>query len=76
MSGGCFRETLLSFCRDFNLEKALESVSAQICCDLNKSLTERDYPALTPALQATLTGQICSIAQKDNPIRTLVGKTE
>ncbi|XP_040030453.2 T-complex protein 11-like protein 2 isoform X1 [Gasterosteus aculeatus] len=57
---------------DFNLEKALESVSAQICCDLNKSLTERDYPALTPALQATLTGQICSIAQKDNPIRTLV----
>ncbi|XP_054480982.1 T-complex protein 11-like protein 2 [Anoplopoma fimbria] len=57
---------------DFNLEEALESVSAQICCELNKSLTERNYPAMSPALQATLTGQICSITQKDNPIRTLV----
>ncbi|XP_037616658.1 T-complex protein 11-like protein 2 [Sebastes umbrosus] len=56
----------------FNLEEALEGVSAQVCCELNKSLTERSYPALTPALQATLTGQICSISQKDNPIRALV----
>ncbi|XP_059182394.1 T-complex protein 11-like protein 2 [Centropristis striata] len=56
----------------FNLEEALEGVSAQICCELNKSLTERNYPALSPALQATLTGQICSITQRDNPIRTLV----
>ncbi|KAM9334476.1 T-complex protein 11-like protein 2 [Symphorus nematophorus] len=56
----------------FNLEEALEGVSAQICCELNKSLTERSYPALTPALQAILRGQICSITQKDNPIRTLV----
>ncbi|XP_071373225.1 T-complex protein 11-like protein 2 [Centroberyx affinis] len=58
--------------QDFNLEEALEDASAQICCELNKSLTERNYPALTPALQATLTGQICSIAQRDDPIRTLV----
>lgn len=58
------------------MEEALEGVSAQICCELNKSLTERNYPTLTPALQATLTGQICSITQKDNPIRTLVGKME
>ncbi|XP_072233309.1 T-complex protein 11-like protein 2 [Leuresthes tenuis] len=57
---------------DFNLEESLEGVSAQLCCELNKSLTERDYPALTPELRATLTGQICSITQKDNPIRTLV----
>ncbi|KAM8908597.1 T-complex protein 11-like protein 2 isoform 2-T2 [Spinachia spinachia] len=57
---------------DFDLEKALEGVSAQVCCDLNKSLTERDYPALTPALQATLKGQICSIVRKDNPICALV----
>ncbi|XP_053170162.1 T-complex protein 11-like protein 2 [Scomber japonicus] len=56
----------------FKMEEALEGVSAQICCELNKSLTERNYPTLTPALQATLTGQICSITQKDNPIRTLV----
>lgn len=61
-------------CRDFNLEEALEGISAQICCELSKSLTERGYPALTPALQATLRGQICSITQKDNPIRSLVGK--
>nr|XP_033472299.1 T-complex protein 11-like protein 2 [Epinephelus lanceolatus] len=59
-------------CRDFNLEEALEGVSAQICCELNKSLTERNYPTLSPALQATLRGQICSITQEDNPIRTLV----
>lgn len=57
---------------DFNLEEALEGISAQICCELSKSLTERGYPALTPALQATLRGQICSITQKDNPIRSLV----
>ncbi|MEQ2260078.1 wD repeat domain, partial [Xenotaenia resolanae] len=43
-----------------------------ICCELNKSLIERNYPPLTPEVQATLTGQICSISQKDNPIRTLV----
>ncbi|KAM9705740.1 T-complex protein 11-like protein 2 [Menidia menidia] len=57
---------------DFNQEESLEGISAQICCELNKSLTERDYPALTPELQATLKGQICSITQKDNPIRMLV----
>ncbi|KAM4711611.1 T-complex protein 11-like protein 2 isoform 1-T3 [Anableps anableps] len=56
----------------FNLKETLEDVSAQICCELNKSLTERNYPPLTPELQATLTGQICSISQKENPIRTLV----
>ncbi|KAL3048180.1 hypothetical protein OYC64_006870 [Pagothenia borchgrevinki] len=57
---------------DFNQEEALEGVSAQICSELNKSLTERSYPPLPPALQVTLTGQILSITQKDNPIRTLV----
>lgn len=56
----------------FKLEEALEGVSAQICCELNKSLTERGYPTLTPALQDVLKGQICSITQKENPIRTLV----
>uniref|UniRef100_A0A667ZLM6 T-complex 11, testis-specific-like 2 n=1 Tax=Myripristis murdjan TaxID=586833 RepID=A0A667ZLM6_9TELE len=56
----------------FKMQEALEDISAQICSELNKSLTERSYPALTPALQATLTGQICSISQKDNSIRTLV----
>uniref|UniRef100_A0A1A8BS52 T-complex 11-like 2 n=1 Tax=Nothobranchius kadleci TaxID=1051664 RepID=A0A1A8BS52_NOTKA len=57
---------------NFNLKETLEGTSVQICCELNKSLRERDYPALTPEQQATLTGQICSIGQKDNPVRTLV----
>ncbi|CAL8242105.1 unnamed protein product [Merluccius merluccius] len=57
---------------DFDLEEALRGASGQICCELNKSLVERGYLALTPALQATLTGQICSIVQEGNPIRTLV----
>ncbi|XP_028307580.1 T-complex protein 11-like protein 2 [Gouania willdenowi] len=57
---------------DFNLNEALEGISAQICCELNKSLIERGYPALSPALQATLKGQICGISQRDNPICTLV----
>uniref|UniRef100_A0A3P8V3X4 T-complex 11, testis-specific-like 2 n=1 Tax=Cynoglossus semilaevis TaxID=244447 RepID=A0A3P8V3X4_CYNSE len=57
---------------DLNLKEALEGISAQICCELNKSLTERNYPPLTPALQGTLKGQICSITEEDNPIRTLV----
>lgn len=61
-------------CRNFNLEEALEGVSSQISCEINKSLAERSYPVLTPALQATLRGQICSITQKNNPIRTLVGE--
>lgn len=57
---------------NFNLEENLQAVSAQISCELNKSLTERGYSTMTPALQATLTGQISSITQRDNPIRTLV----
>ncbi|KAJ8007182.1 hypothetical protein DPEC_G00114880 [Dallia pectoralis] len=57
---------------DFNLLEALENVSGQICCELNKSLTERNYPALPPELQATLKGQIISITEENNPIRSLV----
>lgn len=57
------------------MKEALESVSSQISCEINKSLTERNFPALAPGLQANLRGQICSITQKDNPIRTLVGKS-
>ncbi|XP_046878681.1 T-complex protein 11-like protein 2 isoform X2 [Hypomesus transpacificus] len=56
----------------FNLEEALEGVSRQICCELNKSLTKRNYLALPVALQATLKGQICALTQESNPIRTLV----
>lgn len=54
--------------------ESLENASVQICCELNKSLTERNYPPLPPPLQNTLKGQICSITQENNPIRALVGK--
>ncbi|XDV24996.1 hypothetical protein PO909_029003 [Leuciscus waleckii] len=57
---------------DFNLNEALSNVSAQICCEVSKSLTERNFPALSTELQATLKGQICDITQENNPIRTLV----
>ncbi|XP_035282972.1 T-complex protein 11-like protein 2 isoform X2 [Anguilla anguilla] len=58
--------------QNFNMPEALEGVSAQICSELNKSLTERDYPALPPELQATLRGQICSVTQEDNPVSSLI----
>ncbi|XP_052347587.1 T-complex protein 11-like protein 2 [Oncorhynchus keta] len=61
---------------DFNLSEALGNVSGQICCELNKSLTERNYPALPPELQVTLKGQITSITQENNPIRSLVGRVQ
>ncbi|KPP69783.1 T-complex protein 11-like protein 2-like [Scleropages formosus] len=57
---------------DFDLPEALHNVGTQICCELNKSLTERNYPALPPNVQITLKGQISSIIQENNPIRTLV----
>ncbi|XP_051977119.1 T-complex protein 11-like protein 2 [Xyrauchen texanus] len=57
---------------DFNLTEALGNVRDQICCEVNKSLTERNFPALPVELQATLKGQICDISQQNNPIRTLV----
>ncbi|XP_059894746.1 T-complex protein 11-like protein 2 [Gadus macrocephalus] len=57
---------------DFALEEALRGVSAQLCVELSRSLTERGYPALSPALQATLTGQVLSVVQEGNPIRSLV----
>lgn len=56
----------------FELDEALKGVGAKICCELNESLTGRGFPAMSAALQATLRGQICSIAQPDNPIRSLV----
>ncbi|RXN17741.1 T-complex 11 2 [Labeo rohita] len=58
--------------KDFNLTETLGNVSAQICCEVNKSLAERNFPALPAELQETLKGQICDITQENNPIRTLV----
>lgn len=68
------KRSCLSAYRDFNLTEALGNISAQICCEVNKSLAERNFPALPAELQETLKGQICDITQENNPIRTLVGK--
>ncbi|XP_048886920.1 T-complex protein 11-like protein 2 isoform X1 [Brienomyrus brachyistius] len=59
---------------DFDLPEALENVSVQICSELNKTLVGCSYPAISPDVQATLKGQICSILQENNPIRNLVGE--
>ncbi|MGH0173650.1 UNVERIFIED_CONTAM: hypothetical protein FKN15_065741 [Acipenser sinensis] len=58
--------------KSFNRAEALENVSAQICTELNKSLTERGYPALPAHVQVALTGQICTIVHKDNSISNLI----
>ncbi|KAK1167146.1 T-complex protein 11-like protein 2 [Acipenser oxyrinchus oxyrinchus] len=58
--------------KSFNRTEALENVSAQICTELNKSLTERGYPALPAHVQVALTGQICTIVHKDNSISNLI----
>ncbi|NP_998185.1 T-complex protein 11-like protein 2 [Danio rerio] len=57
---------------EFKLNEALGNVSVQICCEVNKSLAERNFPALPDELQATLKGQICDVTQENNPVRTLV----
>ncbi|MBN3303676.1 T11L2 protein, partial [Amia calva] len=62
--------------KTFNKMEALENVTTQICSELNKSLTERNYPALPGDVQVALKGQICSITEENNPITTLIeGRT-
>ncbi|MBN3321989.1 T11L2 protein, partial [Atractosteus spatula] len=56
----------------FNMTEALENVNTQICSELNKSLTERGYPALPAEVQLSLKGQICSITEENNPISSLI----
>ncbi|XP_067860928.1 T-complex protein 11-like protein 2 isoform X2 [Heptranchias perlo] len=58
--------------KNFNLEETLETISVKVCCEINQSLTERGYPALNNESQANLTGQICSIKQESNSVRTLI----
>lgn len=61
-------------CSEFNLTESLGNVSDLICCEINKSLGERNFPVLPAELQATLKSLICDVAQENNPMRTLVGK--
>lgn len=60
--------------REFNLTESLRNVSDLICCEINKSLGERNFPFLPAELQGTLKSLICDVALENNPMRTLVGK--
>ncbi|XP_078409575.1 T-complex protein 11-like protein 2 isoform X1 [Cetorhinus maximus] len=58
--------------KNFNLEETLKTISVKVCSEINQSLTERGYPVLNNENQTNLTGQICSIAEESNPVRTLI----
>ncbi|XP_075065337.1 T-complex protein 11-like protein 2 isoform X2 [Mixophyes fleayi] len=55
----------------FNLKETLIGLSTKICFEVNKLLTES---ALGAEAQAILTGQICSLTEKDHPIYNLIEK--
>ncbi|KAA0720998.1 T-complex protein 11-like protein 2 [Triplophysa tibetana] len=57
---------------EFNLTESLRNVSDLICCEINKSLGERNFPFLPAELQGTLKSLICDVALENNPMRTLV----
>lgn len=61
------------FCRTFNLKEVLNSIGVQTCVEVNKTLMERGLPTLNAEAQANLIGQLSSIEEEDNPIRSLIG---
>ncbi|KAJ6658975.1 hypothetical protein lerEdw1_019612 [Lerista edwardsae] len=60
--------------KTFDLKEALNAIGVQTCSEINRSLTERDFPPLSKEVQANLVGQICNIVEEDNPIRSLIDK--
>ncbi|XP_042190716.1 T-complex protein 11-like protein 2 isoform X1 [Callorhinchus milii] len=58
--------------KTFNMEETLMNISVKVCSEINTSLTERGYPALSADSQINLTGQICSINQENNSVRNLI----
>ncbi|XP_074864054.1 T-complex protein 11-like protein 2 isoform X2 [Carettochelys insculpta] len=58
----------------FDLKEALTAIGVQVCSEMNKSLAEREFPMLSMEIQNSLVGQICSIVEEDNPIRSLIDK--
>ncbi|XP_004623987.1 T-complex protein 11-like protein 2 isoform X2 [Octodon degus] len=64
---GMHRET-------FDLQEALSSIGGQTCAEVNKALAERSFPALGAEAQANLVGQLASLRDENNPIRSLVDK--
>ncbi|XP_062989494.1 T-complex protein 11-like protein 2 isoform X2 [Elgaria multicarinata webbii] len=60
--------------KTFDLKEALHAVGIQTCSEINKSLSERDFPPLNKDVQSNLVGQLCSIIEEDNPISSLIDK--
>jgi hypothetical protein len=63
------------FYRTFNLKEVLNSIGAQTCVEINKTLKERGLPTVNAEVQANLVGQFSSIEEKDNPVRSLIGES-
>lgn len=57
------------------LEDALLDISNQIHQEVNNILLQLGYPALSSDKAASLKGQIGSIADKNNAVRTVIGKS-
>ncbi|XP_044133310.1 T-complex protein 11-like protein 2 [Bufo gargarizans] len=57
-----------------NLKEALTAMSTKISFQMNKSLTERELPALSAEAKSNLEGQICSLTEKSHPIYNIVEK--
>jgi len=52
----------------------MAGVAEQVNKEVNKSLTEREYPTMRPEHQQLLKGQICAIIESDNAIYKLMSK--
>jgi hypothetical protein len=58
----------------FNLKEVLNSIGAQACVEISKTLKERGFPTVNAEVQANLVGQFSSIEEKGNPIQFLIDK--
>ncbi|XP_053102225.1 T-complex protein 11 homolog isoform X2 [Hemicordylus capensis] len=57
---------------DTRLEDVLLDISSQICQEVNRILLQLGYPALCSDKAASLKGQLRSLADKDNVVRTVI----
>lgn len=58
--------------KTFDLKGALNAIGIKTCSEISQSLTERDFPPLSPEIQANLVGQLCNIIEENNPIHSLI----
>ncbi|XP_062997565.1 T-complex protein 11 homolog [Elgaria multicarinata webbii] len=65
-------KTLLEGLPDTRLEDALLDISSQIHQEVNRTLLQLGYPALSTDKATSLKGQLGSLADKDNAVRILI----